>query len=165
MIRRLPLFAVLILSTGCEVSTDRWTERQAAVDPPELWRVEVVDADAPAVRICVDSLLRTGFSMPTPEAHGMACEPLGEPIRTEDGRLQRCRIGSRTLLVGTRTRGSASSFDIELRVATLGPGPEASFIQTRRYTRLGPCPEGWKVGDQTDRSGRSSNDVWTPAWR
>ena len=165
MIRRLPLVVGLILLTGCEVSTDRWTKRQAMVDPPELWRVEVVDADAPAVRICVDSLLRTGFFMPMPEAHGMACEPLGEPVQTEDGRLQRCRIGSQTLLVGTRTRGSASSFDVELRVTTLGPGPEASFGQTRRYTRLGPCPEGWKVGDQIDRFGRRGNDVWTPAWR
>jgi len=165
MIRRLSLAAVLILLTGCEVSTDRWTERQAAVDPPELWRVEVVDADSPAVRICVDSLLRTGFSMPMPEAHGMACEPLGEPIKTEDGRLQRCRIGGRTLLVGTRTKGPANSFDVELRVTTLGPGPEASFVQTRRYTRQGHCPEGWKVGDQTDRFGRRSNTVWTPAWR
>lgn len=165
MIRRLPLVAILILLAGCEVGTGRWIERQAAVDPPELWRVEVVDADAPAVRICVDSLLRTGFAMPLPEAHGMACEPLGEPILTEDGRLQRCRLGARTLLVGARTTPQADGFDVELRVTTLGPGPEASFVQTRRYTRLGPCPEGWKIGDKTDRLGRRSNDVWPPAWR
>lgn len=165
MIRRLPLVASLILLTGCEVNTDRWPKRQAMVDPPELWRVEVIDADAPAVRICVDSLLRTGFFMPMPEAHGMACEPLGEPVQTEGGRLQRCRIGGQTLLVSTRTKGAAGDFAVELRVTTLGAGPEASFGQTRRYTRLGPCPEGWKVGDKTDRLGRRSNDVWTPAWR
>jgi len=165
MIRRLPLVAIQILLAGCEVGTDRWIERQAAIDPPGLWRVEVVDADAPAVRICVDSLLRAGFSMPLPEAHGITCEPLGEPIQTEDGRLQRCRIGAQTLLVSTRTVGPANNFEVELRVTTLGSGQEASFTQTRRYTRLGPCPEGWKVGDKTDRFGRRSNDVWTPAWR
>lgn len=165
MIRRLSIVVALILLPGCEVSTDRWTERQADVDPPELWRVEVVDADAPAVRICVDSLLRTGFSTPLPEAHGMACEPLGEPIQTENGRVQRCRIGGQTLLVGTRTKGAASDFAVELRVTTLGPGPETSFVQARRYTRLGACPEGWKVGDKTDRFGRRSNDTWPPAWR
>jgi len=68
-------------------------------------------------------------------------------------------------LVSTRTVGPANNFEVELRVTTLGSGQEASFTQTRRYTRLGPCPEGWKVGDKTDRFGRRSNDVWTPAWR
>lgn len=161
----LALSAVMILLTGCDVSTDRWTERQAAVDPPELWQVEVVDSDAAAVRICADSYIRAGFSAPMPEMQGMACEPLGDPVETPDGRLQRCKLGGQTLLVSNRTTGQPGRFDVALRVTTLGPGPEASVAQTRRYTRIGPCPDGWKIGDKTDRHGRRSNDVWPPAWR
>ena len=161
----LPLPAILILLTGCEVSTDRWTARQAAVDPPELWQVEGVDADAPAVRICADSYIRAGFSAPMPEMQGVVCESLGDPVETSDGRLQRCRLGGQTLLVSSRTGGQAGRFDVSLRVTTLGSGPEASVVQTRRYTRIGPCPNGWKIGDKTDRHGPRSNDVWPPAWR
>jgi len=162
---RLSLFSVLVLLTGCEAGIDRWTERQAAVDPPELWRVEVVNSDGPAVGICADSFLRKGFSTPLPEVQGLACAPLGDPIQTENGRLQRCTVGGRTLLVRSRTVGAPDAFTVELRVTTLGTGPKASVAQARRYTRIGPCPQDWKVGDNTDRAGRRSNEVWTPAWR
>lgn len=169
MIPRPLLLLTLALLAGCDVrserETRRWTERQAAVDPPELWRVEAVGSDAPPVQICADTFLRKGFSTPLPEVQGLACTPLGAPAQTGSGRLQRCAVGGRTLLVRTRTEGGSEAFTVELRVTTLGAGPGTSAAQSRRYTRLGPCPKGWKVGDNTDRTGRISNKVWPPAWR
>lgn len=163
------LLVALALLAGCDVrserETRRWTERQAAVDPPELWRVEAVGSDAPPVQVCADSFLRTGFATPLPEVQGLACTPLGDPIQTDSGRLQRCTLGDQTLLVRTRTEGGPEAFTVDLRVTVLGKGPRASVAQSRRYTRLGPCPKGWKVGDNTDRAGKITNEVWPPAWR
>ena len=150
-----PLGLVWVVAlAGCEARPEVWTERQAAVDPPELWRVEAVNSDAPAVQICTDSVLRQGFSKPRPEVQGQPCLPTGDPIQTEAGVLQRCTVGDHTLLVRSRTEGGTDAFSVELRVTTLGADPDASAVQTRRYTRLGPCPQGWKIGDSTDRTGR-----------
>ena len=163
---RSALIAFALMATaGCEARTDRWTERQAAVDPPGLWRVEALGANAQPVLICVDSFLRKGFAAPLPEVQGQPCVPLGEPVMTQEGQLRRCKIGAETLLLRTTTKGDANAFTIALRVTVLGARTEASAVQTRRYTRLGPCPEGWKVGDTTDQKGRRTNEAWPPAWR
>lgn len=162
---RLAPMAILTLAmvAGCEVRTDRWMERQAAVDPPELWRVEVVDSDARPVQICVDTLLRKGFASPLPEVEGRPCILLGEPVEVAGGRIQRCTAGGHTLLLSVKVAGSPSDFTVVLNVETLGRRTYA-VTQTRRYTKLGPCPNGWRVGDNIDQNGRKRNNVWPPAW-
>lgn len=159
----LPLALTTIMLSGCEVRTDRWLERQAAVDPPELWRVEVVGGDAHPVQVCVDSLLRTGFTAPLPEVGGQPCVLIGEPVETEGGRIGRCTSGGQALLFSVKTDGEPPDFTVALRVETLDRQAYA-VTQTRRYTRLGPCPTGWNIGDNTDQEGRRRNNIWPPAW-
>lgn len=158
-----PLALTTALLAGCEVRTDRWLERQAAVDPPELWRVEVVGSDARPVEICVDSLLRTGFTSPLPEVGGQPCVLIGEPVETGGGRIGRCRSGGQALLFSVKTEGGPSDFTVALNIQTLDHRAY-EVAQTRRYTRLGPCPPGWIIGDNTDQAGRKRNNVWPPAW-
>ncbi|WP_309630408.1 hypothetical protein [Brevundimonas sp.] len=148
---------------GCEVRTDRWLERQAAVDPPELWRVEVVNSDSLPVQLCADTLLREGFKSPLPEVGGQPCILIGEPVETDGGRIGRCASGGHALMFSVKTEGDPSDFTVALNVQTLG---RHGYIvtQTRRYTRLGPCPQGWSIGDNTDQQGRKRNNIWPPAW-
>jgi hypothetical protein len=165
IVNRLLLLAVLIPLTGCEARPERWAERQAAADPPELWRVEALGSATsgerpPSVEICADTYLREGFSRPLAEVQGLPCTPAGDPIQTKDGLLRRCTVGTATLLVRTRSEGDADNFTVELRVTTLGAGPSVTAVQTRRYTRIGSCPPGWKVGEATDQAGRRANRVW-----
>lgn len=162
--RSAPL-AILTLAmvAGCEVRTERWMERQAAVDPPELWRVEVVDSDARPVQLCADSVLRKGFASPLPEVDGRPCIPLGEPVEVDGGRTQRCTAGDRTLLVNVKVEGEPSDLTVALYVETLDRQAYAA-TQTRRYTRLGPCPKGWHIGDNIDQQGQKRNNIWPRAW-
>ena len=164
-LRVLVLLALLpVALAACKVQTDRWIERQAAVDPPELWRVEVVGSDARPVQLCADSILRKGFVSPLPEAEGQPCIPIGDPVETAGGRIQRCAIGNQTLLVAVRVEGDPAAFSVTFSAQTLRQRTPFAASQTRRYTRLGPCPEGWKVGDNTDQNGERRNNIWPPAW-
>lgn len=159
-----PLAALsTVMLAGCEVQTDRWLARQAAIDPPELWRVEVVASTAHPVTVCVDSLLRKGFTSPLPEVGGQPCILIGEPVEAEDGRIGRCTSDSQPLLFSVKTEGEPSDFTVVLNVQTLDRQAYA-VTQTRRYTRLGPCPPGWIIGDNTDQEGRKRNNIWPPAW-
>ncbi len=157
------LSASLAMLAGCEVRTDRWLERQAAVDPPELWRVEVVGSDARPVHLCVDTLLRKGFTTPLPEVGGQPCILIGEPVEADGGRIGRCSSAGQPLLFSVKTEGDPLNFTVALNVQTLGRQSHA-VTQTRRYTRLGPCPKGWNIGDNTDQQGRRRNNIWPPAW-
>lgn len=159
----LPQALMTIMLTGCEVRTDRWLDRQAAVDPPELWRVEVLDGDANPVEVCVDSLLRTGFTAPLPEVGGQPCTLIGKPVESNHGRIGRCTSGGQTLLFSVTTAGQPSDFNVTLRVETLDRQAYA-VTQTRRYTRMGPCPPGWNIGENTDQDGHRRNNIWPPAW-
>ncbi|GLK47937.1 hypothetical protein GCM10017620_09100 [Brevundimonas intermedia] len=155
----------LVATSACEANTDRWIERQTAVDPPELWQVEALGADVQPVRICVDGFLRKGFSAPLPEVNGRPCIPMGKSITTPDATLQRCTLGHEDVLVRVTRTGDDDVFTVALRVTLISGHKDASAVQTRRYTRLGACPKGWKVGDVTDQKGRRTNEVWPPVWR
>lgn len=153
---------VMVL-TGCEVRTDRWLERQAKVDPPELWQVEVPSSDARPVQVCVDRLLREGFGSPLPEVGGKPCILIGEPVESEGGRIGRCASAGRPLLFSVKSEGGPEDFTVTLNVQTLD-GLAYEVTQMRRYTKLGPCPIGWTIGENTDQEGRRRNDIWPPAW-
>lgn len=59
----------------------------------------------------------------------------------------RCRIDDQLYRVGSVTNGDrAREFTVEMAVSRQDKkGP--SFEQVRRYTRVGACPAGWKIGD------------------
>ncbi|WP_428151131.1 hypothetical protein [Brevundimonas sp.] len=164
---RIHLVSLIVLTTalltGCEVRTDRWLERQAEVDPPELWQVEVIGAEARPVQICVDTLLREGFGSPLPEVGGQPCVLIGEPVEHEGGRIGRCASAGRPLLFSVKKEGAPEDFSVTLNVQTLDRRA-SEVTQTRRYRRLGLCPPGWTIGDNTDQEGRRRNNVWPPAW-
>jgi hypothetical protein len=157
------LVAVLML-TACEADTHRWLDRQAAVDPPALWQVETPDGDARPVRICADRKLSDGFADLMPSVQGQACEISRAPVEIEGGKIQTCTLSGQKFLVRTRKTGSADRFTVDFRTERLNARPPQVFVQQRRYVRLGPCPKGWRVGDNSDQDGGRSNKIWPSAW-
>jgi hypothetical protein len=135
--------------------------RQAAVDPPELWSIEVVPAQPgwPAVRLCADAFMRAGFVRPEGMAGNQPCQQIGEALN-EPGRLSfRCTLNGHVLGTSARVKGDlASDFTAVYAVTDLSGflagRPLSNVEQTRRYRKLGACPAGWAVGDSTDRRGR-----------
>lgn len=157
-------FGLLTLA-ACDVDTTRWKERQAAVDPPTLWQVEVPGSSANPVQICVDRGLQEGFRRAVPEADGQVCEPTADPMPTGNGgQILQCTLGGRAWRVRTDVSDGVDRFTVDYRAEILDTRRPQVFTQLRRYTRLGPCPEGWRIGENTDQQGRRQNEIWTPAW-
>lgn len=138
---------------------EQFTARQQAFDPRELWSIEVLPGRAgwQPVKLCTDARTRSGFLTPLPSVGGAPCMPTS-PARKNVNRLSiRCEIGGARYLASSVVEGdTASAFTVAYRVVSLDGGPwdkAASYAQTRRYRRLGPCPDGWAVGASSDRTG------------
>ena len=147
-----PLF--LLACSEPPLTGARWVQRQARVDPLTLWRVEVVDAaePAPAVLVCADSVLHRGFQDARPNLGGERCAVVGDPVVQGASRSLRCVSGGQRFAVVSSVTGDVSSdFTVRMHAA---PAGGRSFVQTRKYRRLGGCPEGWRIGDHTDAKGR-----------
>lgn len=160
---RLLGLAALALLAGCGegmADTTRWEERQAAIDPPMLWRVRVLDGAVPSnpVEVCADTIMLNGFLEPMPTFDGARCEPLdGRRSVGADRRLVCRSAGARYAVASQRSGDPASDFTVRFTVRRLGG--EGGYRQTRRYERLGRCPEGWRVGAHTDQQGRRMRDA------
>lgn len=160
--RRAGAIAAVVLLTACDsgvTDVHRWKQRQAAIDPPMLWRVEVLDGAAPSkpVEVCADAIIRNGFLEPMPSFDGLRCEPVGGRRATGSVRRLACEAGGRRYAVLSRTNGDPEqAFTTWFSVSPLhGPGASS---QTRRYVRLGRCPSGWRIGAHTDQQGRRRPD-------
>jgi hypothetical protein len=130
-------------------------ERQLALDPPQLWRVEALADDASAadtVRLCADTPLVQGFARPTPAMGETRCVFERQVVRTSHGYVQRCELFGRRYSVHVSVAGDPYS-DFTVRMAMLPlQADHAGVAQTLRFRWLGPCPAGWKIGD-TDKPG------------
>ena len=160
------LVAAGVTLASCEAANEelraqRWIDRQAAIDPPALWLTEVVDTDPSTgpVRVCADSVLRTGFDQPMPTFGGRPCQRLGDPVVGPGYWAARCETGgSRYAVTSTTTGDPAAAFTVRMAVRKIG-GDRQGWEQTRTYRRLGGCPEGWRIGDRTDQKGRRLSDA------
>ncbi len=154
-----PASAVLaaLSLAGCydPSATERMHARQLANDPYELWSVQVVGPGAPSnpVKLCTNNNVRDAFRDPRPDGGGAPCRADKLPVIVGGQKTLRCDIDQFSFVVQSTVSGDpARAFDVAF-VATPVYGDGPTWRQTRRYTRLGLCPAGWEVGDNTDRAG------------
>lgn len=151
----LVLPGLLLAACDGKAAAARYRARQAAVDPPKLWSVEVVPAQAgvAAVKICADSRIHAGLSRPAVMAGQVQCRPFGEEVVSNGARIQRCELNGETWVTTAAVHGDLSRDFVAVQSAEPVSGAEG-YRQTRRYRLLGDCPEGWNIGDSTDQQGR-----------
>lgn len=134
----------------------RLESRQAAVDLPELWQVErlaprpgpgAADVATAAVRICVDTRLREGFSRARVEADGEICAPASDFVDAVDAPLTCFLRGSRFRVKTYRTGDPTRDFTVLIVVRQMD-GARTRTEQRMRYRRLGGCPANWAIGQQ-----------------
>jgi hypothetical protein len=159
--RALLLPIALILPLGACGGGDpiaRMAARQATVDPPQLWSIEVTgpaarDGDKP-ILICTDRLIRTGFLNQHATTATDACRPEVAPVVRPGSVSMRCTMGGRSYAVYNAAKGDQSrDFEVRFSMRSLS-GDDVNLVETRRFRLQGPCPPTWKVGDATDRYGR-----------
>jgi hypothetical protein len=148
------LLACLSLA-GCdstaEVTTARFTARKQAIDPPQLWLAQVVEPGG-AVRssafICADTVLRETFPRARAEVNGVSCLDMGTPVVKPGLFAVRCRANGHRYGESIATTGDPTQ-DFRLVFAVTSLDQRAvSVRQDRRFRRVGPCPAGWRIGDQ-----------------
>ncbi|PHY21798.1 hypothetical protein [Caulobacter sp. BP25] len=160
--RRLAAVGLVLVLAGCE--------REVAKTPvhftaPSLWRVAVVEdsgGQAGAVDICANPELVSAFTRVEPQVGGLPCLPVGQPAKdTPEERIVRCEAGgSRYGLYVTTTRKAADDFTVRFALQPLQDAG-GKIVQSRRYHRLGPCPTGWKAGDQGRPGGPPTSSLLT----
>jgi hypothetical protein len=153
--KALVLVTLTLCLAACEDSNaaaERFRERQRKYDPLQLWSVQVTwpERSSP-ITICADTFIREGFVRPLPNYAGKQCA-LHEPPTVMPTRVvMRCTLNDNDYLVRARVFGDPrSEFDLDYVIK--GPGPDVR--QIRHYKKLGPCPAGWEIGDNTDRRGK-----------
>ncbi|HYE45083.1 MAG TPA: hypothetical protein VEA44_04835 [Caulobacter sp.] len=146
----------LLMLAGCDTQAvqAKYRARQAAIDPPRLWSVELVPAQAgvKAVKICADSQITAGLDRPAVTAGDSYCRPIGEEVVSGEVRIQRCDMNGETWVATSAVRGDRGRDFIAAQSAEPLSGGEG-YRQTRRYRLLGHCPEGWNIGDSTNQRG------------
>ena len=154
---RLGLAALLLMGlAACESGDDATAQvmdRQQAIDPPQLWLVQVIaakPAPAAAVLVCVDTALREGFGRARAEINGQPCEDTTPPLLKEREWVLSCRAHGRGFTISSSTLGDLNR-DFRLSFAITPLFNKASIgtvSQSRRFQLIGACPAGWRIGDQ-----------------
>lgn len=126
-----------------------------------MWRVELVEDSggrSGAVQVCANKELVDSFARVEPAVNGQPCKLYGEVARdTGAEHIERCEAGGmRYGLYVNRTRRTADDFTIRLALQPL-QAAGGKVVQARRYRRLGPCPSGWRSGDQGPGGAPASN--------
>ena len=156
------LFGMLKLA-GLDAAPDGeiWRQRQAAVDPLQLWSIEVVPAQAgwPPAQICTNAWMRTGFARPDGMVGDQSCLAIEDPVVDAGRTAFRCKLNGRTLGISSTVAGDidrdfTAKFSVTELAGFLSGRPNSAYEQTRHYRRLGACPSDWAVGEYTDRLGR-----------
>jgi hypothetical protein len=160
--------AVLILVLLALGACDSWrgARTQAAAPtaepaPRQLWLVQAIGEDGAHLTsryICTDAALRESFQRPPARVKGRPCEDITMPALKDNAWFVRCLIGEQTFAITASTVGDPSEdflFDFAVTpIAIYGIGKAGPPVRDiRRFRRIGPCPEGWRVGDRA-RPGR-----------
>jgi hypothetical protein len=149
-----PAYALLslVLLAACHggPSTEaQLVARQAAVDPPRLWLME--DTDGSGARssawVCADTPMRQTFAKTNAEIQGIPCADTVPPVLRPGFSAHRCEAGGRRYAITSQIEGDlARDFRLTVMVTPLSADLGAATT-TRRYSQLGACPAGWRVGD------------------
>jgi len=151
------LAALLLLGlAACDSPGDTTTQilaRQRAIDPPQLWLVQVLGAkpaQTAAVFVCADSSLRESFVRARAEINGQVCEDTTTPILKEHEWVLSCRAHGRGFAVSASTVGDLDrDFRLNFALTPLFNKTSVGTVsQSRRFRLMGACPAGWRVGDQ-----------------
>jgi hypothetical protein len=125
--------------------------RQAAMDPPQLWRVQSLGAGGAVtgeVLVCADTAMRTGFDRASAEADGRPCVSPRAGVEKVGLYANRCELdGRRFGLTVNRAGDPEQDFTLTFALRALDGSGDAAR-QTRRFRRLGGCPAEWRIGDQ-----------------
>jgi hypothetical protein len=145
----------------------RMAATQAQIDPPQLWRVQSLDANGAVTAellVCADRTLREGFARAHAEAAGQACKQYGPVVEKDGVFAMRCELnGDRYGLTVTRTGDPARDFTAAFAFTNL-ERPGISVKQSRRYRLEGACPNGWGIGDQARPNARPGVNSLAATW-
>jgi hypothetical protein len=166
---RLAALALLIALglAACDDNRDtqaRILARQQAIDPPQLWLVQVVDPKGGQVKgsvfVCADTGLRETFVRARAEVNGRTCRDTTAPISKANGWALSCVAGGQPFAVSAATFGDPDrDFRLDFALTPLDfvypppLHPPTTVRQLRHFRRFGACPAGWRIGDQA-RPGR-----------
>ena len=154
-------FLALLGLAGCDLGRATQSEilaRQQALDPPQLWRVEVIGRDGAvkaATYVCADTNLRETFARARAEVNGQPCKDTTDPYMRPNGWALSCQVNGRPFGISATTVGDLQrDFRLEFALTELyhyrtpqDPNP-VTASQVRHFLRMGPCPSGWSIGDQ-----------------
>lgn len=156
-----------LAACGAPAAQSRLTAIQAQRDPPELWRVESLDAQgriSGAIHVCVDQSMRDGFGRADAEIWGRPCLPHRDAVDTPALYAVRCEIdGRRFGLTLNRSGDLRHDFTAAFSLTSLD-GVRATAKQVRHFRREGACPSGWIIGDQAKVGGEKGVNALAGTW-
>lgn len=160
----LPLALIACSSAEREASL---AARAASIDPPGLWRVEARDAagePVAALHVCADREMVDGFRRANAEVNGRSCLTLDGAVDRPGLYAARCALDGRRYAVSVIQRGDpARDFTVAFAVTPLD-GSDVRARQVRRFRRIGPCPTGWRIGDQAPPGGPFGVNALAGTW-
>jgi hypothetical protein len=144
---------------GGQTTESQLLARQQALDPPQLWLVQVVDPKTAAVKgsvfVCADTNLRETFVRARAEVNGRLCRDTTAPISKANGWVLSCMANGQPFAVSAATFGDPErDFRLDFALTPLDfiyPPPARRSVtvrQLRHFRRFGACPRGWRIGDQ-----------------
>lgn len=161
-----PALPLALIACGADPES-RLRSEIARLDPPSLWRVETLDpAGAPsaALLVCADAAMRDGFRRANAEVDGRACLTLSGAVDRPGLYASRCMLGGRRYAVSVAQDGDPSAdFTATFTFAALD-GSDVRARQIRRFRRIGPCPAGWRIGDQAPPGGPPGVNALAGTW-
>ena len=145
---------LLLALSACEAPDvqARLEARQAAYDPPQLWRVQAL-GDGGAVTgeilVCTDSSMRAGFNRADAETmDGRPCRPRRDPVERPGLYANRCELDGHPFgMTVNRTGDPDRDFTVAVALRALY-GAGAASRQIRHFQKVGACPAGWEIGHQ-----------------
>lgn len=160
-----PLLAagLLLALAGCGQQKQDKADTPQHFELPALWTVEVVEdsgGQAGVVQVCANPELVGSFTRVEPQVNGQKCETYGKVAKdTPAEHIERCQAGGmRYGLYVTTTRRSPEDFTVRFALQPL-QAEGGKVVQLRRYQRVGPCPAGWKAGDQGKPGGAPTSSL------
>ena len=162
-----PMLALALAACSQPQAQARLEARQGAMDRPSLWLAQALDTDgrvAAAIEVCADGAMRDGFARADAEVNGRPCHPRRDGVERRGLFAVRCEIDERRFGLTVNRRGDpARAFTVSFALTALD-GSGVGARQVRRFQRLGPCPAGWRIGDQRRPGGERGVNALAGTW-
>jgi hypothetical protein len=162
-----PVLSLVLMACSAADREARLKAQADAIDPPALWRVEVVDAGgapAAALLVCANGDLVDGFRRANAEVSGELCLTLDGAVDRPGLYASRCVLNGRRFSVSVAQSGDPERDFTAAFAMTALDGSGLGARQVRRFRRIGPCPEGWRIGDQAPPGGPPGVNALAGAW-